>query len=272
MGETMTNTVEITILGCAGSGGVPFAAGYWGNCDPSNPRNRRTRASIHIQDDDTSVIVDCGPDFHQQCLRAGIEHIDAVFFTHPHSDHVNGMDDLRYVAIKRRIQDEYEYMLPVYMDQYTYDDLFQRFPYMFQVSDDGLYRPLFNVNILNDYQTTTINNMNLTNFLQTHGAGRSLGYRIGDVTYSTDVSALDEKSLDSIKGTKIWIIDCGQYGADEITVHANFSRVMEWESVIKPEKIYLTHLTPRNDYSIINDQTPSHVECAYDGLKIIANI
>lgn len=274
MGEAMSQikTAEITILGCSGSGGVPFATEYWGNCDTANPRNRRTRASIHIKTAQASVLIDCGPDFHQQSLREGVKRIDAVFFTHPHSDHVNGMDDLRYVAIKRRIQGEQDYILPVYMNQYTFDDIHERFPYMFRVSDDGLYRPLFDVNIVNDYQQTVINDLPLTNFKQIHGQGCSLGYRIGDVTYSTDVSALDQKAIESIKGTRIWIVDCGQYGAELTTVHANYAQVMEWAQMVEPERLFLTHLTPRNDYAIINAETPDYIECAYDGLKVIANI
>ena len=83
---------------------------------------------------------------------------------------------------------------------------------------------------------------------------------------------MDDKALSFIKGTRVWIVDCGQYGADFVTVHANFDRVMEWQSVIGAEKIYLTHLTPRIDYQEVMHNTPDFVECAYDGLKITANL
>lgn len=268
----MSKSAEITILGCGGSGGVPLATNYWGNCNPNNPKNRRTRASIAVRTERTCVVIDTGTDFHAQTVRENINEIDAVFYTHSHSDHVNGMDDLRYCAIKQRIMGNEGYKIPVYMDELTSIDLHQRFPYLFRESVDGLYIPLFDEHRLIDYSPNIIDDLVIDNFVQTHGIGRSIGYRFGDVTYSTDLSGLDSMAMDAIKGTRIWIMDCGQYGADEVTVHANYQKILEWKSIIQPEKIYLTHLTPRNDYDTINAETLDDIECAYDGLKILANI
>jgi phosphoribosyl 1,2-cyclic phosphate phosphodiesterase len=273
MGETMTKTAKITILGCGGSGGVPLATGYWGLCDPNNIRNRRTRASIAIQTDNTTVVIDSGPDFREQTIINNIHNINAIFYTHPHGDHVNGIDDLRYCAIKQRIQGQDDAKISIYADDYTLNDMKNRFAYMFQTSPDGIYIPLLDEHILEPVDSKIINGeLTIRNFTQVHGATHSLGYCIGDVTYSTDVSDLDETALNAIKGTRIWILDCGQYGADETTVHANYKKILEWREHIKPEKIYLTHLTPRSDYDTINAETPDDIECAYDGLEIIANI
>jgi phosphoribosyl 1,2-cyclic phosphate phosphodiesterase len=272
MGGSMTKTAKITILGCGGSGGVPLATNYWGNCDPNNSKNRRMRSSIAVQTDNTTIIVDSGPDFRQQTIDSNIHNINAVFYTHPHGDHVNGIDDLRYCAIKQRIGGHEDAKIAIYADDYTLNDMKTRFAYMFQHSTDGLYIPLLDEHLLTHNDTIMVDDISVKNFKQVHGVNHSLGYRFGDVTYSTDVSDLDDTALDTIKGTRIWILDCGQYGADETTVHANYTKVLEWRDVIKPEKIYLTHLTPRSDYDIINAETPDDIECAYDGMTINANI
>ena len=268
----MSKTAKITILGCGGSGGTPLATNYWGACDPGEPKNRRTRASIAIRTARTCVVIDSGPDFRTQTLRENIENIDAVIYTHPHGDHVNGIDDLRYVAIKqRRVQENDNIRVPIYADEHTLSDLKTRFHYMFNETPDGVYIPLIVAHEIKDYESVTINNdLTLTSFVQIHGRGRSLGYRIGNVGYSTDTSDLDDKALNALKGIDTWIVDCGQYGTDtkELTVHANLELVLRWNKVIGASKIYLTHLTPRGDYATLNAETPDYIECAYDGLEI----
>jgi phosphoribosyl 1,2-cyclic phosphate phosphodiesterase len=271
----MDKTIEITILGCGGSGGTPLATGYWGRCDMHEPRNRRTRASIMVRTQRTCVVIDSGPDFRAQTLRENIDKIDAVIYTHPHGDHVNGIDDLRYVAIKqRRIQDDEAIRVPIYADDYTLNDLQSRFHYMFNHSPDGVYIPLIESNLIDDYADITVDDLTLKSFVQIHGKGRSLGYRIGDVGYSTDTSDLNDKALNALVGINTWIVDCGQYDTptEDLTVHTNLECVLKWNETVGANKIYLTHLTPRADYQTINAETPGHVECAYDGLKITANI
>ena len=271
MGETMTENAKITILGCGGSGGTPLATNHWGKCDPTEPKNRRTRSSIAIRTARTCVVVDTGPDFHAQMYREKIDRVDAILYTHDHSDHVNGIDDLRYAAIKRRVLGEDGYMLPLYGSQKTFDELNTRFAYMFKVSDDGLYYPLVTTNVINADDTITIGDVPITAFEQIHGQGTSFGFRIGkDVTYSTDVSHFNEAVLHTLKGTKTWIVDCGQFDADDehLTVHPNIGRVLQWNKIVGADKIYLTHLTPRHDYTTLNNETPDYIECAYDGLEI----
>jgi phosphoribosyl 1,2-cyclic phosphate phosphodiesterase len=262
----------ITVLGCGGSGGVPLATGHWGDCDPKNPKNRRTRSCLWVKTEETSLVIDTGPDFHEQTMRAGIDHIDAVLYTHDHADHVNGIDDVRYLAIKQRVNGDQDYMFPIHLNQKTFDSLKYRFEYLFKTSDDGLYRPLFDTNIVESGQDITIGNINMTLFNQIHGANSSLGIRIGDFTYSTDVSDFDDSVLQSLKGTKTWIVDCGQFGFDETTVHANYDKVLRWNDIVQAEKLYLTHLTPRIDYDVMQSKTPDHIEPSYDGLTMMIEL
>lgn len=266
--------VEIIVLGCGGSGGVPFATGHWGRCNPETLQNRRTRASIAIRTERTCVIVDSGSDFREQVNRENIQKIDAVIYTHDHADHVNGIDDVRYAAIKRRINGEDNYIMPIHGDEDTLNSIKERFPYMFRTSKDGLYFPLVAPQTVEKNEVLSIGDLNIQSFIQVHGNGQSLGYRIGDIAYSTDVSAFDEDQLEFLKGIKTWIVDCGQYGADtaDLTVHPNLETVLKWNENIGAEKLYLTHLTPRSDYNVVNSETADYIECAYDGLKLKTEI
>ena len=271
MGGAIMTKCTITILGCGGSGGTPLATGYWGICDPHEPRNIRTRASIAIRTEHTCVVIDSGPDFRTQTLREDIEKIDAVVYTHHHGDHVNGIDDLRYVAIKqRKIQDDESIRVPIYADDYTLNDLQSRFHYMFNNSPDGLYVPLIEPHLIDDHADIIIGDLALKSFIQTHGKGRSLGFRIGNVGYSTDVSDLNDDALNALKGIETWIVDCGQYGTltEDLTVHSNLESVLKWNEIVGAQKLYLTHLTPRCDYQTINNETPDYIDCAYDGLTL----
>jgi phosphoribosyl 1,2-cyclic phosphate phosphodiesterase len=266
---------KITILGCGGSGGVPLASNFWGDCDPSNPKNRRTRASIWIRTARTSIVIDAGPDFHAQTINYNIDHIDAIIYTHAHADHTNGIDDVRYLAIKQRILGDKEYQFPIYADQSSMNEMVERFPYIFKESKDGLYRPILEKNIISEsLEPLTIGDIKLEPFWQIHGSGRSLGFKIGDIVYSTDVSDFDMKVLQSLKGIKTWIVDCGQFGSktEDLTVHPNIERVMGWNNIVGAERLYLTHLTPRDDYDTVNVNTSDNIEAAYDGLSIKTEI
>jgi len=264
------DSAEIIILGCGGSGGTPLVGNHWGNCDPTESKNNRTRPSIAIRTAETTVVIDTGADFRTQINRENIGNIDAIVYSHAHADHINGFDDVRYASIKRRINGEDDYMMPIYAEQTTLNNIQSIFPYMFKVSDDGLYRPLIQDNVIEYGDTLTINDITIQIFNQIHGAGQSMGFRIGDVGYSTDVSEMTDAGLNALKGIKTWIVDCGQYGqpTEELTVHPNLARVLRWNEAVQADKLYLTHLTPRHDYQIINNETDDYIECAYDGLKI----
>lgn len=271
MGKT---NIEITILGCGGSGGTPLACGHWGCCDPNETRNNRTRPSIAIRTAETCVVIDTGPDFRQQTLRENLSVIDAIIYSHPHADHINGIDDVRYAAVKRRINGDSDFKMPTYAENATLDKIKEIFPYMFKTSDDGLYVPLLDTNIIDYGQSIQIKDISIQTFVQTHGSGHSMGFKVGDIGYSTDVSQMTSDGLNTLKGISTWIVDCGQYGQDddELTVHPNLERVLEWNNIIGADKLFLTHLTPRQDYITINNETPDYIECAYDGLKLITSL
>jgi len=224
------------------------------------------RASIAIKVDDKCIIVDTGPDFRTQSLEFGLKKIDAVLYTHGHSDHVNGIDELRYLKFVQKR------MVDAYGDLETLSELQSRFAHLFMTSADGLYEPAITPIAFGDDQygkPQLIAGLPITPFRQKHGAaGRSLGFRIGDFAYSTDVSGLDDAAFDALKGIKTWIVDCAQYGSDFVLVHPNFEVVKEWNSRVGATHVILTHMTPRVDYAVMASELPKGYEPAYDGMTL----
>lgn len=249
--------MKVTILGCGTSGGVPVIPGFWGSCDPSNPKNRRQRSSIHIEEGDTSLVIDTTPDFRNQIIANNIKHLDAVFYTHDHADHVHGIDDLRgfFHAQHRPV--------PIYADEHTLSLIKHRFDYVF-ISQSG-YPAIASANeILGPVQ---FGNIKMIPFVQGHGAGKSLGYRFGDFAYSTDLNYLDDTAFNVLEGVKVWIVDALRY--DPHPTHAHLDMTLEWIEKVQPEKAILTHLAWQMDYEELMARTPDGVEPAYDGMQIV---
>ena len=259
--------LKITVLGCGDSAGVPRIGGDWGRCDPNNPKNRRTRPSIMVQSDTTTIVVDTGPDFGLQLTRENIKTIDGVLYTHDHSDHVSGIDDLR--VIRGRMDKN----MPVFMDDRTYTGLSRRVNYMFHQTSQ-FYPVTLDVNLLTEEsfgQVHQIGDIEFIPFEQDHGHGNvSLGYRFGDFGYSTDMTNLDNKAIEILKGVKTWIADCADFGHGHGSLHADFPTVERLNAKIGAEKVYLTHLKMFYDYNEMARGLPNGYEPCYDGLKIEA--
>lgn len=265
----MTHSLKITFLGCGDSAGVPRIGGDWGECDPADPKNRRTRPSILVQSATTTIIVDTGPDFGLQLTREHIRTLDAVLYTHDHSDHVAGIDDLRI------IRGRMDRNIPVYLDATTYKSLSERYGYMFyQVS--RFYPVMIESRVWgqSDFgKAQRIGDIDFIPFEQDHGQGNiSLGFRFGDFGYSTDMRNLDDKALSVLKGVKVWVADCADYAQGHGTLHADFPVVQRLNAAIGAEMVYLTHLKMFYDYQKMVAQLPQGYAPAYDGLVINAKI
>jgi len=256
--------MKITVLGCGGSGGVPLAdgtpGGNWGVCDPDNPRNRRRRVSILVEQGGTTLLVDAGPDIRAQLLDAGPGRVEAVLFTHSHADHCHGLDELRSLAMAHGDP------IDAYMDRPTREDLTQRFDYAFASSHspNGFYKP-----ILNDIPIegpVEIGGVWVVPFVQQHGRGTSLGYRFGDAAYSTDVTALDEAAFSILNGVKLWILDCLRERPHP--THSHLEQSLEWIARVGPACAVLTHMNHQIDYEYLKSRCPPGVEPAYDGMVL----
>ena len=279
----MSKQICVTILGCGSSGGVPRlggpdGAGAWGDCDPNEPKNRRSRCSVlaQIVDGDgegqdpaelTSVLVDTSPDMRAQLLAARCGRIDSVLYTHDHADQSHGIDDLRAFAYYQRAR------IPVYIDDHTAGDLLERFPYCFVQPEGSLYPPILERKVMPAYGeafelTGPSGAMTVTAFLQDHGRVDSLGFRLGDIAYSSDVVGLPEESFEVLAGVDTWIVDALQYQPH--ATHANLELALEWIARVRPRRAILTNLHIPMDYQTLKAELPDGVEPAYDGMRVFA--
>lgn len=250
--------MKVTILGCGTSGGVPKMPEYWGACDPNNPKNRRRRASILVEDEGATLLVDTTPDLREQMLAAGVKKLDAVLYTHDHADHTHGIDDLRGFFQTTRTK------VPVYGDQQTLDILKQRFDYVFK-SQNG-YPAICTSHLMSGPKR--IAGISVLPFEQGHGGGISLGYRFGDIAYSTDLNRMPESAFDALKGVKVWVVDALRY--EPHPTHSHLEQTLEWIEKVQPERAIITHMTWDMDYETLLKTLPKGVEPAYDGMVIEA--
>ncbi|TPW31336.1 MBL fold metallo-hydrolase [Pararhizobium mangrovi] len=259
---------RFTILGCSSSPGVPRITGDWGACDPNEPKNRRSRSSMLVEQiaadgASTSVIIDTGPDFHGQMVAAGVTRIDGVVYTHPHADHIHGIDDLRGFAIEMRTR------VPIHAERHTLDRLYEAFRYCFETPEGSAYPPILDAHeIPPSWPDVTIEGPGgpivLRPLEQIHGDIRSLGYRIGDVAYCCDVSDFPNETIAKLGDLDVLVIDALQ--KREHPSHLSLDQALGWIERLGARRAYLTHMHTPLDYAVAMAETPEHVEPAYDQL------
>jgi len=262
-------TLRITILGCGSSGGVPRIGGHWGACDPTNPKNRRRRCSILVEQGEgeakTSVLVDTSPDMREQLLDAELARLDAVIFTHEHADQSHGIDDLRMIAINMWK------LVPVYADHRTLDVLKHRFDYCFTTPKGSGYPPILEAHAIDvDSDSFEVDGpggaIKITPFWQEHGNIRSLGFRFGDVAYTSDANDIPEESWERLDGIKTWIVDALRYTTHPS--HANVETALAWLKRSGAARGILTNLHIDLDYETLRSELPPHIEPAFDGMVV----
>jgi len=256
--------MKITILGCGNSAGTPHIGNNWGKCDPDNPKNRRSRCSIAVQTEKTTIIVDTGPDFREQLNREEITAVDHVLYTHPHGDHLHGIDDLRVFRNKTEKQ------IPIYGNKDTIEEIRHRFAYLFREGHNGIYPKVVSEQVIeeNNYlKPFNLGDIEIVPFEQDHGTCLSLGYRFGDdFGYSVDMVRMDENAANALKGIKTWIVDSAGYKFDNPYVHASLETIYKLNEIIGAEQVYLTSMTINMDYQSLYDELPEGYLPAYDGL------
>jgi len=269
-------TLELTILGCGSSGGVPRlggpdGAGFWGACDPANTKNRRRRCSIVLRQrtaaGETAILVDTSPDMKDQLVDARVARLDAVLLTHDHADQLHGLDDLRQLAmnIRRRVD--------VHADRITFDGVLNRIGYCFVQPEGSDYPPILNAHIIPEpFAPFAIKgaggDIPVLAFAQRHGKIRSLGFRFGAVAYSPDVDGLDDAAFAALAGVDTWIVDALRYTPHPR--HSHLGRTLEWIARVKPKRAILTNMHVDLDYEKLRAELPPGVEPAWDGMTITA--
>lgn len=252
--------MKLTVLGCGPSSGVPLVGNFWGQCDPANPKNTRLRTSLLVQDDSHNILIDTSPDLRQQLLRAGVSHVDAILYTHAHSDHAHGIDDLRpiYFGGDHR-------SIPVYGALSALDEIQSRFDYIFKQSNNPeIYPPICTANVIQD--RFEIFGHKIIPFDQDHGHSLTTGYRFDRFAYSTDVKNLDDHAFDILKGVDVWFVDC--LARNPRPTHAHLELTLSWIQRVKPLRAILIHMNQSLDYETLKSELPNGVEPAYDGMII----
>jgi phosphoribosyl 1,2-cyclic phosphate phosphodiesterase len=259
--------LRLTILGCGSSPGTPRITGDWGTCDPANTKNRRMRPSAlveRIAEDGgvTRVVIDTGPDFREQMLLAKVQRLDAVIYTHPHADHLHGIDDLRgFVLEQRKLMD-------IYADAQTLARLKQSFGYCFETPAGSSYPPILRPHNINHDRNVVINGdggpMSFEPLPQIHGDIISLGFRIGSLAYCPDVSNFPPPTAERLSGLDVLVVDALQYQPHPS--HFSLSEALDWIEKLQPKRAILTHMHVPLDYETVLHETPDHVEPAYDGM------
>jgi phosphoribosyl 1,2-cyclic phosphate phosphodiesterase len=259
-------TVKFTILGCGSSGGVPRPALGWGVCDPNNPKNRRRRTSLLVEQRNgggiTRVLIDTSPDLREQLLDADADWLNGVLYTHEHADHTHGIDDLRGFFLKQR------QLIDVYLDERTGETLRARFGYCFKSPPGSEYPPIVREHRLAAGQTLTIagqgGSIAALPVLQEHGDIASYGFRFGSVAYSCDLSGIPKDSAAALTGLDVWIVDALRERPHPS--HFSVTDALAWIERLQPRRAILTNLHSDLDYEALRKKLPPNVIPAFDGM------
>lgn len=254
-------TLGLVMLGSGTSSGVPRLGGDWGACDPSEPRNRRTRVSILVESTTTRILVDTSPDMRAQLLDAGVVHLDAVLWTHDHADHTHGIDDLRQVMHHRGAP------VPGFAHRATMARLRARFDYVF-AGGQG-YRPTVEGQDL-PAGGVAIGDIAVRHVDQPHGPIQSSGFRFDhagrSIGYATDFSEMTEAMIALYAGVDCLVIDALRERPHP--THPHLGMALAAIERIRPGRAILTHMDQSLDYAALAGSLPPGVEPGYDGLAV----
>ena len=252
--------MKLRILGSGTSSGVPRIGNDWGSVDPSNPKNRRLRASAMVSIGEQRLLIDAGPDLREQLNSAGVGEVDRVIITHDHADHIHGLDDLRQVAHNRGDQ------VPVHGRAELLDRLIPRFQYLFK--GNALY-PAVCVSHVIDAEWS-LGGARIRFVDQPHGRITSLGMRFDEggrsLVYAVDFVTLSDAMASLYEGANIWVADCLRRRPHP--THAHLDAVLGWARELKVGHLVLTHLDNSMDDAQLRSELPDWAEPAYDGLEL----
>lgn len=252
--------MKLTILGCGTSAGVPRIGNDWGDCDPGESKNRRSRVSIVVESKKTRILVDTSPDLRNQFLDNDIDVIDAVLWTHDHADHCHGIDDLRAVFHKTKEP------IPAYARAFTLSSLKNRFSYAF---DGHKYYPsICDGQLLPDIMQ--IGDITIKTVDQPHGGITSAGFLFENdgksICYATDFGEVTDDMQSLYSGSDIFVVDALREKPHPTHSHLELS--LKLIEATKPNLSLLTHLDKSMDYQTLCSKLPKGIEPAYDGYKI----
>lgn len=250
--------MKVTVLGAGSSAGTPVIGCECAVCQTRLPKNVRTRASCHFLDETTSIVIDTGPDFRSQALRENLKHLDAVLYTHPHADHLNGIDDLRAFCFRQKAA------IPLYGNAFTIENIQTRFDYTLFPPTEHWERPVLTANSVDapfEVSQTTVVPIPLL-----HGKWPILGYRIKNVAWLTDVSTIPETSFELLSGLDVLFLDCLRFKPHY--THLSLDEAVSLSQKIGAKQTYLIHMTHEIDAVAHANLLPESVAFAFDGMQV----
>lgn len=252
--------MKIYFLGTGTSQGIPVIGSNHSVCLSTDSKDKRLRVSVWIQDEDFSVVIDCGPDFRQQMLTSKCKQIDAILFTHEHADHTAGLDDIRPFFFRQG-------NIPVYAHQRVLNNLSKRFDYIF--NDENKYpgAPSVLKNEVLEDQNFQIKNKTISPINAMHGNLQVFGYRIDDFVYLTDIKTIAKAEIEKIIGVKVLVINALR--EEEHNTHFNLKEALDFIHLVQPKKAYITHISHLLGFhEEVQQRLPENVYLAYDNLEI----
>lgn len=256
----MNSRLQVTFLGTGTSQGIPVIGSTHPVCLSEDPKDKRLRVSVLLQWDDFNFVIDCGPDFRQQMLRAGCTKLDGILLTHEHSDHTAGLDDIRPFFFRQGDID-------FYATDRVYKALHQRFAYIFEIENKYPGAPTITENTISIGQAFKIGNKMAMPIEVMHGTLSVVGFRVDNFAYLTDVKTIANKQKELLKELDVLVVNALRFEPHE--THLNVEEALQLVHELNPKTTYFTHISHLLGFhEQVEQQLPNNIHLAYDTLKI----
>jgi phosphoribosyl 1,2-cyclic phosphate phosphodiesterase len=254
--------MKITVLGSGTSVGVPTIGCHCSVCTSNDPRDNRLRPSVLVSYDGRNVLVDTTPDFRTQALRAAIQRIDAIVFTHSHADHLMGLDDVRPFNFRQSGE------IPIYAAPDTMDAIYRCFPYIFDNAQRNTNVPKLDARLL-DGSPVDLFGVSFVPVPILHGKQTIYGFRFGSAAYLTDHSEIPESSMELLRGLDVLFLDALRYKPHP--THSTVERSLKTVEALAPRRAFFTHICHDLGHERAESMLPRNVRLAYDGLELLVD-